>query len=81
MHTQENSKVNFQETRLRSLVKAIIYRVISIVGTSLLSWLITRDLRETLTITLAIQVFLIVLYYSSERAWNRISWGRQIKTT
>jgi uncharacterized membrane protein len=81
MHTQKNSKVNFQETRLRSLVKAIIYRVISIAGTSLLSWLITRDLGETFTLTLAIQAFLMVLYYSSERAWDRISWGRQVKTT
>ncbi len=79
MQTQEDSKIIFQETRLRSLVKAIIYRVISIIGTTLLSWLITRDIRETVTITIAIQIFLIVLYYSSERAWDRVKWGRQVK--
>lgn len=81
MDAQENTRIAFQETRLRSLMKAVIYRVISIIGTSVLSWLVTRDIGEMITITLVIQVFLIVLYYSSERVWDRINWGRQIKST
>jgi uncharacterized membrane protein len=50
----------------------------SIAGTFLLTWLITRDIREVISITLAVQAFLIVLYYASERIWDRISWGRRI---
>ena len=80
MHAQEDSeKLVFQETRLRSLVKTVVYRIMSIAGTFLLTWLITRDIREVISITLAVQAFLIVLYYSSERIWDRISWGRSIR--
>ena len=81
MDTQENMDITFKETRARSLVKAVIYRIISITGTGLLSWLIIRDIAETLTVTATIQVFLIILYYSSERVWDRVSWGRQVKGT
>ena len=81
MQTQDDiHKIVFEETRVRSLVKAVIYRVISFLGTLLLSWLITRDIKQTLSITLAIQVFLIVLYYTAERVWDRVDWGRHIKT-
>ena len=81
MHAQEDSeKLIFQETRLRSLVKTLVYRIMSIAGTFLLTWLITRDIREVISITLAVQAFLIVLYYSSERIWDRISWGRRIRS-
>jgi uncharacterized membrane protein len=79
MHVQEEiEKLVFQETRLRSLVKTVVYRIMSIAGTFLLTWLITRDIREVISITLAVQAFLIVLYYASERIWDRISWGRRI---
>lgn len=81
MQTQDDiHKIVFEETRVRSLVKAVIYRVISFLGTLLLSWLITRDIKQTLSITLAIQMFLIVLYYTAERVWDRVDWGRHIKT-
>ena len=71
----------FKETRLRSLVKAIVYRILSLTGTAILSWAITRDITETLSITAAIQLFLMILYYVSERVWNRITWGRIADTT
>jgi uncharacterized membrane protein len=71
----------FRESRMRSLVKALVYRMVSIVGTGVLTWIITKDIRETISITLVIQVFLVVLYYSSERIWDRINWGRSTGNT
>ncbi len=79
MDAEESTKMVFQETRTRSLVKATIYRILSIAGTSIISWLITRDIGKALIITVVIQAYLMVLYYSSERAWDRISWGRRVK--
>ena len=76
---EDTDTIVFEETRVRSLVKAVIYRIISFLGTILLSWLITRDIKETLSITLAIQLFLIVLYYTSERVWDRVDWGRHVR--
>ena len=68
-----------KESRKRSLVKSVIYRIISIIGTGILSWVITRDIGEALSVTLAIQAFLIVLYYVYERIWINIDWGREIE--
>lgn len=80
MQTKEdNEKLIFQETRLRSLVKAIVYRILSFAGTAVLTWIITKDIKESIALTLSIQAFLMILYYSSERVWNKIDWGRQSK--
>ena len=70
------TKMTVNETRLRSFVKSVIYRLISIVGTAVLTWLITRDIGKTASITVLNQLFLIFLYFSSERTWNKIHWGR-----
>ncbi|MFC1871657.1 DUF2061 domain-containing protein [Chloroflexota bacterium] len=72
--------MSFRESRLRSFIKSLVYRVLSLSGTAILTWFITGDMVETITITLAIQVFLIVLYYIYERIWDRINWGRNIET-
>jgi uncharacterized membrane protein len=78
MPIAEDSKdLAFRESRLRSLVKALVYRIVSIVGTGILTWVISRDIRETVSITLIIQLFLVILYYSYERMWDRINWGRR----
>ena len=69
----------FRESRLRSLVKSLTYRILSITGTGILTWVITKDIKETVSITIAIQVFLIILYYSYERIWDKIYWGRRIQ--
>jgi len=67
----------FRESRSRSLVKSLVYRIVSIVGTGILTWSISRDVTEAISITASIQVFLAILYYSSERIWNRVNWGKQ----
>jgi uncharacterized membrane protein len=67
------------ESRLRSLVKSVVYRLISIIGTGLLTWAITRNVGQALSITAIIQVFLIILYYVYERVWSGISWERKIE--
>lgn len=66
----------FGESRARSLVKSLAYRIFSIVGTGLLTWIIIKDFGKTLSITVAIQIFLAILYYVHERIWNKAGWGR-----
>ncbi len=68
-----------KESRLRSLVKSVVYRLISIIGTGLLTWSITGDIGQALSITAVIQVFLIILYYVYERVWNGINWERKVE--
>jgi len=73
-------KSAFRENRLRSLVKCLLYRILSIVGTGVLTWIIINDIRETVSITLIIQLFLIALYYLYERKWDSIKWGRRTES-
>ena len=75
---EETKTLAFRESRSRSLVKSLVYRVLSIGGTAVISWIITRDIKEMISITLAVQVFLITLYYFYERVWDKINWGREI---
>jgi uncharacterized membrane protein len=72
----KNTEFFFKESRSRSLVKAFIYRFIATIGTGTLIWFITKDIREVISATIIIQVFLMILYYFNERIWNKISWGR-----
>jgi len=69
----------YVESRSRSIVKSLVYRVLSILGIGVLGWLITRDIRETTLITVVFQAYLTILYYVYERVWNRINWGRGTK--
>jgi uncharacterized membrane protein len=79
--TRNYKEPAFRESRLRSLVKSLVYRIASIAGTGILTWATTGDVTETVAITIVIQVFLAVLYYCSERIWNGINWGRTAETT
>ncbi|MFC1968601.1 DUF2061 domain-containing protein [Chloroflexota bacterium] len=73
---EETEKLTCRESRLRSSVKSLSYRVLSIAGTGIITWVIIKDITETVSITLAIQVFLIILYYSHERIWDKVNWER-----
>lgn len=76
---EDYEKLKVSETRSRSLVKSLVYRFISIIGTGLLSWAVTRDIKEAASVTLVIQIFLIILYYTYERVWDRVEWGRKVQ--
>ncbi len=67
---------NAVDTKLRSWVKSIVWRVIGIVILGALAWLFTRDWLETSLITITFHAIRVVLYYFHERAWERIDWGR-----
>ncbi|PVV10783.1 MAG: hypothetical protein B6D77_07800 [gamma proteobacterium symbiont of Ctena orbiculata] len=61
---------------IRSLAKAISWRVTGSIDTILLSWFFTGSLSTAAAIGLTEVVTKMVLYYLHERAWNRISLGR-----
>jgi uncharacterized membrane protein len=65
------------ELSVRSLVKAISWRVTGTVDTFMISWLVTGQPVIALSIS-AIEVLTkIVLFWIHERMWNRIHWGRR----
>jgi len=76
---EDPKNLALKESPLRSLAKSLTYRISSITATGIISWAITKDIKETMSITIVMQVFLIVFYYSWERIWDKINWGRKVQ--
>lgn len=64
------------DTKKRSLVKSITWRVIGIIILSLISYLITKSWQEMTIITVLFHSIRFFLYYFHERIWEHISWGK-----
>jgi uncharacterized membrane protein len=64
------------DTAVRSLAKAISWRVTGTIDTFLISWLITGQLLLASGIAFTEIVTKICLFWAHERVWNRIRWGR-----
>ncbi len=64
------------ERPVRSLAKAVSWRVTGSLDTVMLSWLFTQQLSIAIAIGGTEIVTKIVLYYLHERAWSRVAFGR-----
>ncbi|MCZ6577888.1 MAG: DUF2061 domain-containing protein [Gammaproteobacteria bacterium] len=64
-----------REKPVRSLLKALSWRITGSLDTVLLSWLFTQNMNTALAIGLSEVLTKTLLYYLHERAWNRISIG------
>jgi uncharacterized membrane protein len=65
------------ETRTRSLVKTVIYRV-WVLSTTYIMLLVTgSSVESALVPTLVINALWMTSFYFYDRLWARIAWGRQ----
>ena len=71
----------FEESPIRSIVKAVSWRVVATVTTTLLVWLFTGEVGLALTIGAFEAVAKMALYFLHERAWNRLTFGRRPAVT
>ncbi len=62
---------------VRSVVKAVSWRIIGTMDTILISWIITGQVTMALTIGSIELITKMVLYFFHERLWNVIKWGKQ----
>ena len=62
--------------RLRSLMKAVSWRVVGSLDTFILSLLVTGNGRYAVSIASVEALTKIGLYYLHERVWRRVRWGR-----
>lgn len=63
------------ETRQRTLVRTISYRVTAWLFTILWTYLFTGDLQKSTGFATFLHLLLSVDYYIHERLWLKISWG------
>jgi uncharacterized membrane protein len=73
---KQSQTVASSERPIRSLAKAVSWRVTGSIDTMMLSWFFTGDLTIAAAIGLTEVVTKMVLYYLHERVWNRIPLGR-----
>jgi uncharacterized membrane protein len=65
------------ETPLRSLAKAISWRVTGTIDTFIISWLITGQVLLASGIAFTEILTKIFLFWAHERIWNKINWERK----
>lgn len=68
-------KGTFKESRLRSILKAISYRIVGTLTTGILAYAITEDFRVSLTIVAFEPLVKTLVYYLHERIWQRVPRG------
>lgn len=64
------------ESHARSVVKAIVYRLIIVISVFIITYATTRRLADTASITGLTAISGTIIYYLYERVWSRIRWGR-----
>jgi uncharacterized membrane protein len=64
------------DTSVRSLAKAVSWRVTGTIDTFLISWLITGQVLLASGIALTEIMTKIILFWLHERVWNKINWGK-----
>lgn len=64
------------EKPVRSIVKAISWRILGTLDTIVISWFITGQIAMALSIGSIEVVTKMVLYFFHERLWNIIKWGK-----
>ncbi|NIZ59655.1 hypothetical protein DL239_01560 [Sedimentitalea sp. CY04] len=65
------------ETRVRSLVKAVIWNIIGLASMALVGFLATGSVAIGGAIALINTAIGFTMYLIYERVWSRIRWGRR----
>ena len=64
------------DSSVRSLAKAVSWRVTGTVDTFIISWIITGQVLLASGIAFTEIMTKIFLFWAHERVWNKISWGK-----
>lgn len=64
------------EKPVRSIAKAVSWRILGTLDTILISWIITGQIAMALSIGSIEVVTKMILYFFHERLWNIIKWGK-----
>jgi uncharacterized membrane protein len=62
---------------IRSIVKALSWRILGTLDTIIISWVITGQIVMALSIGSVEVITKMILYFFHERIWNIIKWGKK----
>jgi uncharacterized membrane protein len=78
--TLTNTSFNKDKTTekpLRSVAKAISWRIVGTTDTILISWLLTGEIETAIAIGSIEVISKMLLYFGHERIWNKITFGKE----
>ncbi|WP_135537004.1 MULTISPECIES: DUF2061 domain-containing protein [Halostella] len=61
--------------QLRAITKTFCYRILMVIITISVAWVVVGDVSDALNIGLVTNLVKTGTYYTYERLWDRISWG------
>jgi uncharacterized membrane protein len=65
------------ESKRRSLLKSVTWRLTALIVLGLISYLITGSWEEMTAITAIYSALQVVIYFMHERLWMQIAWGQK----
>ena len=68
------------ESKTRSMVKSIVWRIIAALLTWVILYLYTGQFSESAERTVIVSVVVMIAYYIHERVWNNVNWGKEEKS-
>lgn len=72
-----SNKAKSSEKPLRSMAKAISWRIVGTGDTIAIAWVLTGDVQTALAIGSIELVTKMLLYFGHERIWNTINFGKE----
>jgi uncharacterized membrane protein len=64
------------DTKTRSIIKTISWRITGTLCTFLISWAILGDIKTSSAIAIIQLTFNSIVFYFHERLWNIVKWGQ-----
>lgn len=68
-----------QESRKRSISKAISYRIVVVIMDFSVIYLLTGKIMIAVGFMIISNIYTTIAYFIHERIWNKIQWGLQRK--
>ena len=65
------------DTKTRSIIKTISWRITGTLCTFLISWVILDDIKTSSAIAIIQLTFNSIVFYFHERLWNIVRWGQR----
>ena len=69
-----------RDSRLRSIIKAISWRLLATLTTMAIVLFVTREFQVAVAVGGAEVTVKLVVFYAHERLWQDVSWGRVLPT-
>lgn len=63
-------------TKQRSLAKSVTWRLVAVVSTFVIAYLMTQNINFATSLTIVSNIVNFILYYIHERLWLTVRWGR-----